>query len=73
MRAVIVGLQSSQNQLQNVLISPNFVALRGRNGDIRFLPTGARLSKAVLIQVKPTAAGYKFVPVQAESRSKNIR
>ena len=73
MRAIIVGLQSSQIQLQSVLISPNFVAPRATNGDVRFLPTGARLGKAVLIQVKPTAAGYKFVPVQAESRSKNIR
>ncbi len=73
MRAIIVGLQSSQIQLQSVLISPNFVPPRGRNRDIRLLLTDARLGKAVLIQIKPTAARYKFVPVQTEGRSKNIR
>lgn len=67
-RAVIVGLQSSRVQLQSVLKNPNFVAPGGANGDVRFLPTGDRLGKAVLIQVKPTAAGYEFVPIQAEAR-----
>lgn len=68
MRAVLVGLQSSQIQLQSVLISPNFVAPGDPNGDVRFLPTGARLGKAVLMQVKPTTAGYEFVTVQPEDR-----
>ena len=68
MRAVIVGLQSSQIQLQSVLTSPNFVAPGGLNGDVRFLPTGGRLGKAVLIQVKPTTARYEFVTVQSEDR-----
>jgi branched-chain amino acid transport system substrate-binding protein len=67
-RAVIVGLRSSQirDGLQAALKSPNFVAPVGANGDVRFLPTGDRLGKAVLMQVKPTAAGYEFVPIKAE-------
>ncbi len=67
-RAVIVGLQGSRVQLQSVLKSPNFVAPGGANGDVRFLPSGDGLGKAVLMQVKPTTAGYEFVPIRSEQR-----
>ncbi len=69
-RAAIVGLQSSQTRdgLQGVLKSSSFVAPGGANGDVRFLSTGYCLGKAVLMQVKSTAAGYEFVPIQAEQK-----
>ena len=66
--AVITGLQRSQTHdgLQSVLKSPDFVAPGRANGDMRFLPTGDRLGKTVLMQVKPGNTGYEFAPIQAE-------
>ncbi|MBW4574518.1 MAG: ABC transporter substrate-binding protein [Aphanothece sp. CMT-3BRIN-NPC111] len=64
-RAAIAGLQKSQTRegLQAVLRSQGFSAI-GANGDVKFLPTGDRLGKAILIQVQPSASGYEFVPIQ---------
>ncbi len=64
-RAIIVGLQQNQTRdgLQSTLRSPGFVAT-GINGEVRFLPTGDRAGKAILIQVQSTPSGYEFVPIQ---------
>jgi branched-chain amino acid transport system substrate-binding protein len=64
-QAIVTGLRRSSDRkgLQRVLRSSDFVA-QGIMGDIRFLPTGDRVSNPVLIQIQPDAkssAGYNFV------------
>jgi branched-chain amino acid transport system substrate-binding protein len=66
-QAIVAGLQRSSDRkgLQRILRSPDFAA-QGIMGDIRFLPTGDRVSNPVLIQIQPdskSSAGYNFVPL----------
>jgi branched-chain amino acid transport system substrate-binding protein len=68
-QAVVVGLQrggSSRQLLQQILRAPEFRA-RGIAEDVRFLPTGDRISTPVLAQVQPDAKSptdYAFVPLK---------
>ncbi|MBF2022522.1 MAG: hypothetical protein IGR93_21145 [Hydrococcus sp. C42_A2020_068] len=40
------------------------ISFMGANGEMKFLPTGDRMGKAILIQVRPSVSGYDFVPIQ---------
>jgi branched-chain amino acid transport system substrate-binding protein len=69
-RAVVAGLQrsggSSRESLQQILRAPEFRA-KGMAEDIRFLPTGDRISTPVLAQVQPdpkSPTGYAFIPLK---------
>lgn len=69
-RTVVGSLQrsgdSSRESLQQVLRAPEFRA-KGMAEDIRFLPTGDRISTPVLAQVQPDSkspTGYAFVPLK---------
>lgn len=65
----MTGLQrggSSRESLQQILRTPEFRA-KGMAEDIRFLPTGDRISTPVLAQVQPdpkSPTGYAFVPLK---------
>jgi branched-chain amino acid transport system substrate-binding protein len=63
-QAVIAGLKQSNTRegLQQALRNPNFAAL-GASEDIRFLPTGDRAGKPILVQVKSAGTSYNFVPL----------
>lgn len=63
--AIIAGLRQSQTRdgLQRVLRSPEF-SVKGASMDVKFLPSGDRQSKSILVQVQATSSGYDFVPVQ---------
>lgn len=68
-QAVATGLQrgdSSRESLQQALRAPEFRA-KGMAEDVRFLPTGDRISTPVLVQVQPdpkSPTGYAFVPLK---------
>jgi branched-chain amino acid transport system substrate-binding protein len=64
-QAIIAGLNQtpSRDRLAETLHQSGFSA-SGASGDIRFLPTGDRLSQPTLVQVQPTASGYEFVPLR---------
>ena len=65
-QAIIAGLQQSNTRegLQQALKSPNFSA-SGASEDVRFLPTGDRAGKPILVQVKlGGSSGYNFVPLR---------
>lgn len=66
-QAIVTGLRQkntyTREGLQQALHSPGFQS-QGAGGEIEFLPSGDRLGKSVLIQVRPSASGYDFVPVQ---------
>jgi branched-chain amino acid transport system substrate-binding protein len=63
-QAVIAGLKQNNTRegLQQALRNPNFSAL-GASEDVRFLPTGDRAGKPILVQVKQAGTGYNFVPL----------
>ncbi len=65
-QAVIAGLKQSKTRegLQQALKSPNFSA-SGASEDVKFLPTGDRAGKPILVQVKlGGSSGYNFVPLR---------
>ncbi|MEG3899355.1 MULTISPECIES: ABC transporter substrate-binding protein [unclassified Microcoleus] len=65
-QAVIAGLRQSNTRegLQQALRNPNFSAA-GSSDDVKFLPTGDRAGKAILVQVKQGGStGYNFVPLR---------
>ncbi len=68
-QAIIAGLQQSQTRegLQQALRNPGFTA-PGSGEDVRFLPTGDRDGKPILVrvQVKGTT-GFAFIPIAANS------
>lgn len=61
-QAIISGLQKSNTRegLQQALRNPNFSAI-GASEDVRFLPTGDRSNKAILVQVQRQGNNYRFV------------
>jgi branched-chain amino acid transport system substrate-binding protein len=61
-QAIISGLQKSNTRegLQQALRNPNFVS-SGASEDVRFLPTGDRSGKPILVQVQRQGADYRFV------------
>ncbi|MEG5031792.1 ABC transporter substrate-binding protein [Microcoleus sp. AT3-D2] len=65
-QAVIAGLKQSNTRegLQQALKSPSFSA-PGASEEVRFLPTGDRAGKPILVQVKQGGStGYNFVPLR---------
>jgi branched-chain amino acid transport system substrate-binding protein len=65
-QAIIAGLQQSNTRegLQQALKSDNFSA-SGASEDVRFLPTGDRAGKPILVQIKAVGkTGYNFVPLR---------
>ncbi len=65
-QAVIAGLGQSNTRfgLQQALRNPNFSAA-GSSEDVKFLPTGDRAAKPILVQVKQGGStGYNFVPLR---------
>jgi branched-chain amino acid transport system substrate-binding protein len=65
-QAVIAGLRQSNTRegLQQALRNPNFSAA-GSSEDVKFLPTGDRAGKPILVQVKQGGStGYNFVPLR---------
>ena len=64
-QAVIEGLRQNQTRegLQQALRNPSFSAV-GASEVVKFLPTGDRTGKPILVQVKLQGnTGYKFVPL----------
>lgn len=64
-QAVIAGLRQSNTRegLQQALRNPNFSAA-GSSENVKFLPTGDRAGKPILVQVKLGGnTGYNFVPL----------
>ena len=64
-QAIIAGLQQSNTrlELQKALRNPSFSAT-GASENVKFLPTGDRAGKAILVEVKPGGkTGYTFVPL----------
>ncbi|MCC3440158.1 ABC transporter substrate-binding protein [Microcoleus sp. PH2017_20_SFW_D_A] len=61
-KAIMSGLQRSNTRegLQQALRAPNFVT-SGASEDVRFLPTGDRWNKAILVQVQRQGNDYRFV------------
>src|SRR4028118_15868 len=65
-QAVIAGLRQSNTRegLQQALRNASF-STRGSSEDVRFLPTGDRAGKPILVQVKQGGTtGYNFVPLR---------
>ena len=65
-QAVIAGLRQSNTRegLQQALRNPNFSAA-GSSEDVKFLHTGDRAGKPILVQVKQGGStGYNFVPLR---------
>ncbi len=65
-QSVIAGLRQSNTRegLQQALKSPSFSTL-GASEDVKFLPTGDRSGKPILVQVKlGGSSGYNFVPLR---------
>ncbi|MEG4579189.1 ABC transporter substrate-binding protein [Microcoleus sp. MON1_C5] len=65
-QAVIAGLGQSNTRegLQQALRNPNFSAA-GSSEDVKFLPTGDRAGKPILVEVKQGGStGYNFVPLR---------
>ena len=65
-QAVIAGLRQSNTRegLQQALRNPNFSTL-GASEDVKFLSTGDRAGKPILVQVKQGGStGYNFVPLR---------
>jgi len=65
-QAVIAGLRQSNTRegLQQALRNPSF-STAGASEDVKFLPTGDRVGKPILVQVKQVAnTGYNFVPLR---------
>jgi branched-chain amino acid transport system substrate-binding protein len=58
---IIVGLHqgNSREQLQQTLRNPSF-SLQGASGIVKFTPTGDRIARPVIVQVKPALSGYEF-------------
>jgi branched-chain amino acid transport system substrate-binding protein len=63
-QAIVTGLKTADNRetLQQTLRQPQFSAI-GAGGSIQFLPSGDRQLKPILVQIRPTAAGYEFIPL----------
>ena len=61
-QAIIAGLLKSNTRegLQQALRNPNFSAI-GASEDVKFLPTGDRSGKPILVQVQRQGSDYKFV------------
>ncbi|MEG4442916.1 ABC transporter substrate-binding protein [Microcoleus sp. AT9_B5] len=65
-QAVIAGLRQSNTRegLQQALRNASFSAA-GSSEDVKFLPTGDRAGKPILVQVKQAGStGYNFVPLR---------
>ncbi|WP_445250001.1 ABC transporter substrate-binding protein [Microcoleus sp. OTE_8_concoct_300] len=65
-QAVIAGLRQSTTRegLQQALRNASF-STRGSSEDVKFLPTGDRAGKPILVQVKQGGStGYNFVPLR---------
>ncbi|MEG4205487.1 ABC transporter substrate-binding protein [Microcoleus sp. Pol7_A1] len=65
-QAVIAGLRQSNTRegLQQALRNASFSTL-GASEDVKFLPTGDRAGKPILVQVKQGGStGYNFVPLR---------
>lgn len=65
-QAVIAGLKQSNTRegLQQALRNPSF-STPGASEDVKFLPTGDRSGKPILVQVKlGGSSGYNFVPLR---------
>ena len=65
-KAVIAGLgqRNTREGLQEALRNPNFSAA-GSSEDVKFLSTGDRAGKPILVQVKQGGStGYNFVPLR---------
>ncbi|MEP6516543.1 ABC transporter substrate-binding protein [Microcoleus vaginatus] len=65
-QAVIAGLRQSNTRegLQQALRNANF-STTGSSEDVKFLPTGDRAGKPILVQVKQGGStGYNFVPLR---------
>ena len=65
-QAVITGLRQSKTRegLQQALRNPNFSAA-GSSEDVKFLSTGDRAGKPILVEVKQGGStGYNFVPLR---------
>lgn len=69
-KAMVVGLKSelkpTRQQLQATLANPDFT-FTGATGIVKFLPSGDRNLKGVLVQVESgerSGVGYDFVPVK---------
>jgi len=65
-QAAIAGLKQSNTRfgLQQALKSPSF-STPGASEDVKFLPTGDRAGKPILVQVKLGGnTGYNFVPLR---------
>ncbi|EGK84345.1 ABC transporter substrate-binding protein [Microcoleus vaginatus PCC 9802] len=65
-QAVIAGLRQSNTRegLQQALRNPNF-STPGSSEDVKFLPTGDRAGKPILVEVKQGGStGYNFVPLR---------
>jgi branched-chain amino acid transport system substrate-binding protein len=65
--AIIQGLQQNRTRsgLQQALSNPGFQAT-GATGEIRFLPSGDRDARLILVKVQPgnvSGTGYDFVPL----------
>ncbi|MEG4055431.1 MULTISPECIES: ABC transporter substrate-binding protein [unclassified Microcoleus] len=65
-QAVIAGLRQSNTRegFPQALRNPNF-SVAGSSEDVKFLPTGDRAGKPILVQVKQGGStGYNFVPLR---------
>jgi len=65
-QAAIAGLRKSTTRegLQHALKSPSF-STPGSSENVKFLPTGDRAGKPILVQVKQGGStGYNFVPLR---------
>lgn len=64
-QAIVAGLRQSNTRqgLQQALRNPSF-STAGASEEVKFLPTGDRVGKPILVQVKRAGnTGYKFVPL----------
>ena len=66
MTAIAMNSPATRENIQSTLRSGSFSAV-GAGGEIRFLSTGDRSSKATLVQIKAKGSTYEFVPIPIES------
>jgi branched-chain amino acid transport system substrate-binding protein len=66
-RAIIQGLEkaSTRSELQATLLNPDFSTM-GAGDVVKFLPTGDRSSRPILVQVRSTKTKYDFTLVNPQ-------
>jgi branched-chain amino acid transport system substrate-binding protein len=70
--AIGMSTPATRSTIQSTLRSGSF-ATAGSGSEIRFLSTGDRAAKPILVQVKPKGNTYEFAPLTVETPPKTVQ